>query len=72
MMKEDGVEVEYHITDADTSKPAGKVNKNLIDALEALMGVAQWAMDHGGSKDAIEPMITMAQHAITQANQGSH
>ena len=72
MMDEGGAEVEYHITDADTSKPAGKVNQNLIDALEALIGVAQWAMDHGGSKDAIEPRITVAHHAITQANQGSH
>ena len=72
MMDEGGAEVEYHITDADTSKPAGKVNQNLIDALEAIIGVAQWAMDHGGSKDAIEPMITVAHHAITQANQGSH
>lgn len=72
MLEEDGVEVAYHITDADISKPAGKVNQSLITTLEALIGVAQWAMDHGGSKDGIEPMIAQAQAAIAQANQGSH
>lgn len=34
MMEEGGAEVEYHITDADTSKPAGKVNQELLEALK--------------------------------------
>lgn len=29
-------------------------------ALEGLVGVAEWAIDHGGNKEAITPIITAA------------
>lgn len=72
LVDDDGNDVRYRIIDADTCKPSGRVNANLVAACEALIGVAQWAIDHGGDRDAIEAMIAMAQGAIRQAQQAGH
>lgn len=72
LVDDEGNEVKYRIADADTCKPSGRVNEKLVAACEALIGVAQWAIDHGGDRDAIEAMIAMAQGAIGQAQQAGH
>ena len=72
LVDDEGNEVRYRIIDADTCKPSGRANANLVTACEALVGVAQWAIDHGVNREAIEAMIAMAQGAIGQAQQAGH
>ena len=72
LVDDEGNEVKYRIADTDTCKPSGRVNEKLVAACEALIGVAQWAMDHGGDRDAINAMVAMAQGAIGQAQQAGH
>src|SRR5690606_8611445 len=45
MLGEDWVEVAYHITDADTSKPSPEtINKELLEALKAALTVIEQDM----------------------------